>query len=89
VSEFYGISEADLYLSRRGYFNEPRNVAVYLARRLRRDTLTQLCKDFSINKYSSVSSIMARVEQRMREDKKLKENINQIKAIIKKSQKQI
>jgi hypothetical protein len=32
---------------------------------------------------------MARVEQRMREDKKLKENINQIKAIIKKSQKQI
>jgi REP element-mobilizing transposase RayT len=89
VSEFYGISEAELYLSKRGYFNEPRNVAVYLARRLRRDTLTQLCKDFSINKYSSVSSIMARVEQRMREDKKLKENINQIKAIIKKSQKQI
>jgi chromosomal replication initiation ATPase DnaA len=89
VSEFYGISEADLYLSKRGYFNEPRNVAIYLARRLRRDTLTQLCKDFSINKYSSVSSIMARVEQRMSEDKKLKENITQIKAIIKKSQKQI
>jgi hypothetical protein len=32
---------------------------------------------------------MARVEQRMSEDKKLKENITQIKAIIKKSQKQI
>ena len=86
VSAFYGISEADLYSSRRGYFNEPRNVAVYLARKLRRDTLTQLCKDFSINKYSSVSSIMGRMEKRISEDETLRKNISQIKDIIQKSQ---
>ena len=74
VSEFYGISKAHLYLFKRGYFNEPRNVAVYLARRLRCDTLTQVCEDFSINKYSSVISIMGRKEQRMSRDKKLKDN---------------
>jgi len=45
VSKFYGIAEADLYSSRRGFFNEPRNVAVYLARKLRHDKLTQICKD--------------------------------------------
>ena len=71
----------------RGAFaGDIRNVAVYLARRLRRDILKQLCENFSINKYSSVSSIVGRMEQRMGEDNKLKNNINQIKAIIKKSQ---
>ncbi|MDY6824830.1 MAG: transposase [Thermodesulfobacteriota bacterium] len=89
VSAFYGISEADLYSSRRGYFNEPRNVAIYLARKLRRDTLIQLCKDFSINKYSSVSSIMGRMGKRMSEDETLRKNISQMKDIIQKSQGQI
>jgi len=86
VSEFYRLAEADLYSSRRGYLNEPRNVAVYLARKLRRDTLTQICKDFSINKYSSVSSIIGRMEKRLSEDKKLRKNIELLKDVMQKSQ---
>ena len=39
VCELYGIDEADLLRSRRGVLNEPRNVAVYLTRRLRGDSL--------------------------------------------------
>ncbi|OQX61870.1 MAG: hypothetical protein B5M56_08015 [Desulfococcus sp. 4484_241] len=35
-------------------FNEPRDVAIYLTRKLRRDKLTQIGRDFSINRYSSV-----------------------------------
>ncbi|MEA1968777.1 MAG: helix-turn-helix domain-containing protein, partial [Thermodesulfobacteriota bacterium] len=50
VSDFYNVAEEDLYISKRGFFNEPRNVAIYLVRKLRRDTLTQICKDFSTNK---------------------------------------
>jgi chromosomal replication initiation ATPase DnaA len=34
VFEFYGVAEAELLVSRLGSFNEPRNVALYLARRL-------------------------------------------------------
>jgi len=89
VSEFYGVPETDLYSSRRGFFNEPRNVAVYLARKLRRDTLTQICKDFSLNKHSSVSSIINRVEARARNDKELEKNIKQLKTLIEKSQREI
>ena len=39
VAEFYKVRIDDLLKSRRGYFNEPRNVAIYLMRRLRGDTL--------------------------------------------------
>ena len=35
VCKAYKIKEADLYVTKRGVFNEPRNVAVYLIRRLR------------------------------------------------------
>jgi putative transposase len=34
ICEFYGVAEAELLGSRRGSFNERRNVALYLPRRL-------------------------------------------------------
>ncbi|MBW2220373.1 MAG: hypothetical protein JRF40_12930 [Deltaproteobacteria bacterium] len=39
VCTFYQVHEKDLLASRRGFFNEPRNVAIYLIRRLRGDNL--------------------------------------------------
>ena len=30
VSDFYNVKEENLYISKRGFFNEPRNVAIYL-----------------------------------------------------------
>ena len=39
VCKHYMVKERDLLVSRRGYFNEPRIVAIYLTRRLRGGTL--------------------------------------------------
>jgi chromosomal replication initiation ATPase DnaA len=39
VCKAYNIKEKELYVTRRGYFNEPRNVAVYMIRHLRNNIL--------------------------------------------------
>jgi len=47
-----------LILSNRGLFNEPCNVAIYLTRRLRGDSLKQLSEQVQMKKYILVSSII-------------------------------
>ncbi len=69
VGKFYKVGMDDLLRSRRGYFNEPRNVAIYLTRRLRGDTLKFVGEVFGINKNSTVSSSIDRVKYEMRRDK--------------------
>ena len=75
VCKEYNIEEQDLYYSRRGYLNEPRNVAVYLVRRLRNDTLKEVGEEFRITKYSTVSSIVEKVKKNMGYDKSLKKRV--------------
>jgi len=89
VCAYYKIDPETLFISKRGEINEPRNVAVYLCRKLRRDRLTDICNYFRMNKYSSVSSIIRRVKNRMAEDKKFKGKIEKISDIINKGQDQI
>lgn len=69
VGKFYKVGMDDLLRSRRGYFNEPRNVAIYLTRRLRGDTLKVVGEVFGINKNSTVSSSIDRMKYEMRRDK--------------------
>lgn len=75
ICKEYNIEEQDLYYSRRGYLNEPRNVALYLVRRLRNDTLNQVGDEFRIAKYSTVSSVVEKVKKDMALDKKFKSRI--------------
>ena len=49
VHQLTSSKKDDLLVSRRGYFNEPRNAAIYLIRRLRRDTLKGVGEAFGIN----------------------------------------
>ena len=44
VCKYYKVKENELRLSKRGYFNEPRNVSVYLIRHLRNDSLKKVGK---------------------------------------------
>jgi putative transposase len=88
VCKAYKIKEKKLYLSRRGCFNEPRNVAVYLIRQLRNDTLKKVGEQFGIEKYSTVSSIVEKVKREMRTDEDLKKRIKEIADKIIKGQKQ-
>lgn len=39
MPEFYKLGTGDLLKSRRGHFNDPRNIAIHFMRRLKGDTL--------------------------------------------------
>jgi len=73
---------------RHGYFNEPRNVAVFMIRHLRNDTLRQVGKQFGIEKYSTVSSIVERVKYEMKVDNGLKKRVQNLAEKITMSQRQ-
>ena len=68
----YSIKEDDLYVTKRGVFNEPGNVVIYLKRRLKNDTLRQVDGQFRIKKYSTFSSIIEKVKPMMKADRGLK-----------------
>ena len=82
----YKIKDEDLKITRRGYFNEPRNVAMYLIRNLRNDTLKQVGEEFGIDKYSTVSSIVERVKFKMNSSKIFKKRVEELKERIIKDQ---
>jgi len=88
VCDAYNIQEAELNLTRRGHFNEARNVAVYLIRHLRNDTLNQVGVQFGIEKYSTVSSIVERVKNEMNVRKGFKKRVEKIANKITKSHRQ-
>ena len=88
VCKAYNVKERKLYVTRRGYFNEPRNVAIYMMRHSRNDTLKEIGKQFGIEKYSTVSSIIERVKYEMRVEKGFKERVQKIAETINKSQRQ-
>ena len=48
VCRFFKVDGRDLYSSRRGVFNEPRNIAIYLTRHLRCDSLKEIGISFEI-----------------------------------------
>ena len=88
VCDYYNIKRKDLLTSKRGNFNEPRCVAIYLMRKLRRDRLKEIGKVFEMEKYSSVSSIIERLKTRMQNDLKLKMRVNKVEEQLTKSQEQ-
>jgi putative transposase len=88
VCKAYDIEESELYESRRGYFNEPRNVAIYLVRYLCNDTLKKIGSQFRVEKYSTVSSIVEKVKYEMKVDKKLNQRVQKLAEKIINSQRQ-
>ena len=64
VCSVYSVEKDTLLFSRRGVFNEPRNVALYLARRLRGERLEDIGRGFNISKYSSVSSAIEKIRKK-------------------------
>jgi len=88
VCERYRINDDELLVSKRGVFNEPRNVAIYLARRLRGESLKQIGEQFQIKKYSSVSSVIERTKTAMAKDRKLRNRVESIVSALRKSQEQ-
>ena len=88
VCESYNVEEGALTVTRQGITNEPRNVAIYLMRHLRGDSLEQIGKIFKVIKYSSVSSVIERVKTRIAKNRRLKVRIEKLKEEINMSQEQ-
>ena len=68
VCKTYGITKEELIKSKRGLFNEPRGVAIYLTRMIRSDGLIDICREYNLKKYSSASSVVDGVKQRLSKD---------------------
>ena len=61
VCEFYRVEEGCSLASRRAIFNEPRNMAIYLTRRLRGVTLKEASEALQIVKCGTVRDVLRRI----------------------------
>ncbi len=86
ICEYYKIEGSKLYTVRRGTENEPRNVAIYLMRKLRADPLIKIGSMFNLSKHSSVGSVIERTEIKRQKDKKFNERVNQLTELLIKGQ---
>jgi chromosomal replication initiation ATPase DnaA len=69
VKQSFGITEMALELTKRGQINEPRNLAIFLSRKISGLKLEDICKEFGLGRYSSVSSVVIRTGQRLSQSK--------------------
>jgi len=86
VCRIYGITKGELVKSKRGTFNEPRGVAIYLTRVIRSDGLMDICKDYNLKKYSSARSIVENVKKKLLKDRKFRNRVSELAGNLIKSQ---
>lgn len=86
VCDFYAVKQGELGKSKRGAFNEPRDVALFLMRRMRGESLKQIGGRFGIGNYSSVSSAIERLKVKMEINQKLKKRAGNLLEKLNKGQ---
>ena len=86
VSRYYKVRPTKIKAVRRGTENEPRDVAMYLIRSMRGESLIRVGEKFGLNQYSSVSSAVTRVKVKLQRDKKFKDCLEHIERNILKGQ---
>jgi len=59
--------------------NEPRNIAIYLARKRSGLSLKVIGREFGLEKYSSGSSIVTRTEKQLLKHKNMQSRIEEIR----------
>jgi chromosomal replication initiation ATPase DnaA len=84
VYKAYNTTESEIIKMQRGKLNEARNVAIYLTRKLRRDTLKEIGFEFNIDNDSTVSSVMERVKKKLEKDRKFYSRVDEIANAIQK-----
>jgi len=89
VCKHYNITRENLCIDKRRSFNEPRDVAIYLSRSLRNDTLEQLGKGYFLNAHSSVSTVLRGIKEEMEKDTVFRQKVEELKSLCLKRQTQI
>lgn len=88
VCAYFDLNEPRLRHSRRGVENLPRDIAIYLARCSSRLTLGEIGAAFGVANYSSVSRAADRIKIRMTKDARLRQDVENLKQLLAKSQRQ-
>jgi REP element-mobilizing transposase RayT len=83
VSSGYKVQKESLSKMRRGFYNEARDVAVYLSRLNTGKKLNEIGAAFNIANYSTVSSIIANIRNRSNADKELTKRLREIDQLLK------
>lgn len=86
VERAYKVKPEILTVSRRGYYNEPRNVAIYLSRKYCGKMLLEIGREFNTFSYSSVSTLVENMKKIIQKDRKLQKRVMAIEKNILKSQ---
>jgi chromosomal replication initiation ATPase DnaA len=73
-----------LVFSRRGFFNEPHSVAIYLSRKYSGKTLLEIGTEFNMSQYSSVSSVVDKMKTVVAKNKKIRKRVQAIEKIVNK-----
>jgi putative transposase len=86
ICAYYGIDGSVLLKSRRGRFNEPRSMAIYLCRKLRKDGLLALGSEFGLSGYSSASSVVLGMKRQVTQNRDIKKRAEALEKMILTSQ---
>lgn len=82
VSENYRVGREVLQRVRRGEWNEPRDVAIYLCRKECGLPLKEFATLFGIPAYTTVSMACARVETRLKEDRAFRRRAEKVRGSL-------
>lgn len=82
VCRSYGIHPRQMISKRRGYWNEPRNVAIYLARKVGGYRLRTLGERWGGLQYSSASGMIYAVKRRLTKDRGLRRRVEGIEQAL-------
>ena len=86
VCRIYGVREEDLVKPKRGTFNEPRSVAIYLTRQLRGENLSEICGEYGLKTHSSASSAVERVKGQIIKDRQFRKRVDELAQMLVKRQ---
>ena len=86
VARVYETEPEKLTVARRGYFNEARDAAIYLARKHSGKMLLAIGAEFNMGQYSSVSSVVNKMKQLCKENKRIRARVQEIEEALIKGQ---
>ena len=86
VCRFYGVKNTEIMKSQRGRRNDARNAAIYLTRKFRLDTFSEIGKQYKIDNDRTVRSVVERMKKRLTADGDLAREMEQLKGLIIKGQ---
>jgi chromosomal replication initiation ATPase DnaA len=86
ICQYYQVSHEEIFKTKRGWFNKPRNIAIYLIRMIRTERLTTIAEMFNMNSYCAASTVIQRVGVLRKKDKKIRRDTDALIEKLCKSQ---